>query len=67
MYLFAGSNPNGPPCSPLVLFLPLAGLGPDFLIWSCLSSDAAIGRFSANGVPLRSLLVPFLPSQPAFW
>ena len=24
----AGSNPNDPPCSPLVLLLPLAGLGP---------------------------------------
>ena len=62
MCCFSGANSNGPPCSTLALLLPLEGLGPDFLIWSCLSFEAAIGRFSANGMSVRPLPFGALPS-----
>ena len=62
MCCFSGANSNGPPCSTLALLLPLEGLGPYFLIWSCLSFEAAIGRFSANGMSVRPLPFGGLPS-----
>ena len=62
MCCFSEANSNGPPCSTLALLLPLEGLGPDFLIWSCLSFEAAIGRFSANGMSVRPLPFGALPS-----